>query len=296
MRPGLRSWLGLTILVTAAMLPMVELGCTRTAEEKRTYPIRGQILSVGQTLPDGRREVSVAHEDIPGFMPAMTMAYFVKTASLLDGLVPGDLVTATLVVIGGDVHLEAVKKTGHAPLPADAKPVKALDVMAPGDEVPDEGLEDQSGRTRKLSDWRGRALAVTFVYTRCPLPDFCPLLDRRFAELQRAIQADPALRDRAHLVSISFDPAHDTVEVIRAHAKARGADPQTWSYLTGSQAAIDRLTSRFGVSAINEKDDARSITHNMRTAIVDARGRLVTVHSGSDWTVETLLEDLRRAQ
>jgi protein SCO1/2 len=294
MRPGLRSWLGLTILV---ILGMLELACTRTAEEKpRTYPIRGQILSVGQTLPNGLREVSVAHEDIPGFMPAMTMAYFVKTASLLDGLGPGDLFTATLVLSGGEVHLEAVKKTGHAPLPADAKPVKALDVMEPGAEVPDDALTDQSGRTRKLSDWRGRALAVTFVYTRCPLPDFCPLLDRRFADLQRAIQADQTLRDRAHLVSITFDPAHDTVAVIRAHAKARGADPRTWSYLTGSQAAIDRLTSRFGVSAINEKDDARSITHNMRTAIVDARGRLVTVHSGTDWTVETLLDDLRRAQ
>lgn len=296
MRPGLRSWLGLTILVSVGMLSMVELACTRAAEPKRTYPIRGQILSVGQALPDGRREVSVAHEDIPGFMPAMTMAYFVKTASLLDGIVPGDLFTATLVLTGGEVHLEAVKKTGHAPLPPDAKPVKAVDVMEPGDEVPDEGLEDQSGRTRKLSDWRGRALAVTFVYTRCPLPDFCPLLDRRFADLQRAIQADQTLRDRAHLVSISFDPARDTVEVIRAHAKARGADPKTWSYLTGSQAAIDRLTSRFGVSAINEKDDARSITHNMRTAIVDVRGRLVKVHSGTDWTVETLLDDLRRAQ
>jgi protein SCO1/2 len=294
MRLGLRSWLALTILVSVGVL---ELACTRTVEpQQRTYPIRGQILSVGQTLPNGRREVSVAHEDIPGFMPAMTMAYFVKTASLLDGLTPGDLFTATLVLTGGEVHLEAVKKTGHAPLPADAKPVKAMDVMEPGDEVPDEGLADQSGRTRKLSDWRGRALAVTFVYTRCPLPDFCPLLDRRFVDLQRAIQADPTLRDRAHLVSISFDPAHDTVAVIRAHAKSRGADPRTWSYLTGSPAAIDRLTSRFGVSAINEKDDARSITHNMRTAIVDARGRLVKVHSGSDWTVESLLDDLRRAQ
>lgn len=276
---------------------MVELACTRTAEpQRRTFPIRGQVLSVGQALPDGRREVSVAHEDIPGFMPAMTMAYFVKTAALLDGMAPGDLFTGTVVLTGGEVHLEAVKKTGHAPLPPDAKPVKAMDVMEPGEEVPDEGLTDQAGLTRKLSDWRGRALAVTFVYTRCPLPDFCPLLDRRFADLQRAIQADQALRDRAHLVSVSVDPAHDTVDVIRAHAKARGADARTWSYLTGSQAAIDRLTSRFGVSAMTEKDDAQSITHNMRTAIVDARGRLVKVHSGSDWTVETLLDDLRRAQ
>lgn len=271
-------------------------GCSRPAEQERTYPIRGQILSIGEARSDGRRELSVKHEDIPGFMPAMSMAYFVKTPAMLDGLVPGDLFTATLVLKGGEIHLDAVKKTGHADLPADSRPVRAMEVMDPGDEVPDDEMQDQEGRTRKLSDWRGRALAVTFVYTRCPMPDFCPLMDRRFADLQRAIAADPALRDRAHLVSISFDPAHDTVDVIRAHARARGADPKTWSYLTGTKPAIDNVTSRFGVSTIDEKDDARSITHNLRTAIVDTKGRLVKVHSGSEWTVDAVLDDLRRAQ
>jgi protein SCO1/2 len=107
-------------------------------------------------------------------------------------------------------------------------------------------------------------------------------MDRRFADLQRAIQGDAALRDRAHLVSISIDPAHDTADVIRAHAAARGADPRTWSYLTGSQPSIDRVTSR-------------TITHNLRTAIVDMQGRLVKVYSGNDWTVDDVLADLRRA-
>ena len=270
-------------------------GCARPAEPERTFPLRGQILSISETRPDGRRELSVKHEDIPGFMPAMSMAYFVKTATMLDGLAPGDLFTATLVVKGPEVHLDAVKKTGHAPLPPDSRPVRVMEMMEPGDEVPDDGMQDQEGRTRQLSDWRGRALAVTFVYTRCPLPDFCPLMDRRFADLQRAIAADPGLRERAHLVSISFDPAHDTGDVIRAHAAARGADPKTWSYLTGSKSSIDRITSRFGVSTIDEKDDARSITHNLRTAIVDPKGRLVKVYSGTEWTVEGLLADLRRA-
>ena len=124
-------------------------------------------------------------------------------------------------------------------LPPDSQPVRVMEVMEPGDEVPDDGMQDQEGRTRKLSDWRGRALAVTFVYTRCPLPDFCPLMDRRFADLQRAIAADPGLRDRAHLVSISFDPAHDTGDVIRAHARARGADPKHVELPDGVE-AVDR--------------------------------------------------------
>jgi protein SCO1/2 len=291
-RPG--PWLGCPYIFVLLMAGL--LGCTRPAEQERTYPVRGQVLSLGETRPDGRRELSVKHEDIPGFMPAMSMAYFVKTATMLDGLAPGDLFAATLVLKGSEVYLDAVKKTGHAPLPPDSRPVRVMEVMEPGDEVPDDGLQDQEGRTRKLSDWRGRALAVTFVYTRCPLPDFCPLMDRRFGELQRAIAADPGLRDRAHLVSISFDPAHDTEDVIRAHARTRGANPNTWSYLTGSRAAIDRVTSRFGVSTIDEKDDARSITHNLRTAIVDPKGRLVKVYSGNEWTVDALLADLRRAQ
>jgi protein SCO1/2 len=118
-------------------------------------------------------------------------------------------------------------------------------------------------------------------------------MDRHFADLQRAVAADATLRDRVHLISISFDPQHDTPAAIAAHAKARGANPQTWSYLTGDAATIDRLTSRFGVSTIEEHDAPESITHNLRTAIVDRRGRLVTVYTGNDWTVDGLLNDLR---
>lgn len=280
----------LTVVVLAA-----GMACSRPAEQQRTYPIRGQILSIGEARTDGRRELSVRHEDIPGFMPAMSMAYFVKTPAMLDGLQPGDLFTATLIVNGSDIHLDEVKKTGRAELSPGSRPVRVMEVMAAGDEVPDDELIDQEGKTRRLSEWRGKSLAVTFVYTRCPMPDFCPLMDRRFADIQRAIVADPALAARAHLVSISFDPVHDTPEVIRAHARTRGADPRTWSYLTGTKAAIDHLTSRFGVSTIDEQDTAQTITHNLRTAIVDRRGRLVKIYSGNEWTVDAILADLQRA-
>ena len=283
-------------LVALGMAVLVAAGCRGQTGQLREYPLKGQILSVApQAQPDGRREVSVKHEDIPGFMPAMTMAYFVKTPSILDGLAPGDLITARLNVDGSTAWLDRIEKVGRADLPPDARPARVMDVMEPGDEVPDDALQDQQGRTVKLSDWRGRALAVTFVYTRCPVPDFCPLMDRQFAALQQAIQADSGLRDRAHLVSVSFDPSHDTPDVIRAHAKSRGADPGTWSYVTGSKAAIEHFTSRFGVSAVDEKDPAATITHNLRTAIVDRRGRLVKIHSGNDWTVDGVIADLRDA-
>jgi protein SCO1/2 len=277
--------------VLALLLAGVLAGCAH--DETKTYPIHGQIQAIGGARTDGRAELTLKHDDIPGFMPAMTMPYFVKDPHDVDGLAPGDIVDATLVLKGSQIYLQAIRKAGHAPLPPDARGITIMDVMQAGDEVPDDPLQDQTGATRRLSDWRARALAVTFVYTRCPLPDFCPLMDRHFADLQRAIKDDPRLREKAHLVSVSFDPPHDTPAVIRAHAEARGADPAVWSYLTGTPAAIDHLTSRFGVSAIADKEAAEIFTHNLRTAIVDPGGHLVKIYSGNDWTPADILHDLR---
>jgi protein SCO1/2 len=278
------------LLVTVALT-----GCGVGGEPARQYPLKGQIIAIGVNAQIGRPEMTARHDEVPGFMPAMTMAYFLKEGTRIEGIAPGDLFTATLVVKGSELYVQDLRKTGHADLPADAKPVKIMDVMAPGDAVPDDRLVDQTGAERRLADWRGRALAVTFVYTRCPVPDFCPLMDRHFADLQRAILADPALRDRVHLASISFDPRHDTAAAIQAHAAKRGADPRVWSYLTGTPEAIDHLTSRFGVSTIDDKDAPDTITHNLRTAVIDRKGRLVKIESGNEWTVDSLLADLRDA-
>jgi protein SCO1/2 len=278
-------------LLALLLVSTAILGCSR--EPARQYPLKGQIIAIGRNAVVGRVEVTVKHDDIPGFMPAMTMAYFLKDGTRTDGIVAGDLITATLVVNGGDLYVQDLRKTGHASLPPTAKAVKVMDVMDPGDVVPDDALQDQTGAVRHFSDWRGQALAVTFVYTRCPVPDFCPLMDRHFADLQRAIRTDPALRGRAHLASVSFDPRHDTPAVIAAHAKERGADPAVWSYLTGDAQVIDHLTSRFGVSVLDEHDAPQTITHNLRTAVIDPKGRLVKFYTGNDWTVAEVLNDLR---
>lgn len=280
-----RRLLGVHIAI-AALLCAIACGT-----QARRYPLKGQIVAVA----DSHDQVTVKHSDIPGFMPAMTMGYRVKNAKLIDGLTAGDLIEATLVVNNTDVYLTDIRKTGHAPVPPDAHPIKVMDVMAPGEIVPDDAMIDQTGTEHRLSDWRGKALAVTFVYTRCPLPDFCPLMDEHFQELQKAIVADTKLRDRVHLVSISFDPSHDTPDVIRDHAKLRDADPRYWSYMTGTPSAIDHLTSRFGVSVVPQDDEAQTVMHNLRTSVIDRRGRLIKVYSGNDWTVSSLLDDLRAA-
>jgi protein SCO1/2 len=159
----------------------------------------------------------------------------------------------------------------------------------------DFSLINQDAKQIRLSQYRGRVLLLTFIYTRCPMPDFCPLMERHFADVQARVKEDARLRDRVHLVAITFDPEHDTPEVLRAHARARGADPRMWTYLTGTPAAIEQVASRFGVSVMRDGDEAATITHNLRTAIVDGRGRVVRIYSGTEWTPAMLVDGLRDA-
>jgi protein SCO1/2 len=125
------------------------------------------------------------------------------------------------------------------------------------------------------------------------LPQFCPLLDRRFAEVQRAIKADPQLAARAQLLSVSFDPDADTPARLKAHASRLQADPDIWHFATAPREVVDRFAARFGVNVIREQDG--TITHNMRTTVIGADGRVVSVYEGSDWTPAQIIEDMRRS-
>jgi protein SCO1 len=267
---------------------LAALVCTAACSRGREYELRGQVLAVNRE----RQEITVKHEDITGFMPAMTMPFRVADRAELEARVPGELIRATLVVGSNEVHLEDVERTGEAPL-GEAPPVTTFDLLEPGEDVPDEPFVDQGGAPRRLSQWRGKAVAVTFIYTRCPLPDFCPRMDRQFAAVQKEVAADPALRDRVHLVSISFDPDFDRPPELNAHATRAGADASTWSFVTGDRDDIDRFASRFGVSIIREDKTGQEIVHNLRTAVIDPQGRLVRVFNGNDWTPSELINELR---
>ena len=274
-----------TLLVTAA--------CA-TQDTTRYYDLKGQVLAVDPKLPT----VLVKHEDIVGFMPAMTMPYEVKDLALIKNLAPGDLITAKLAVgAQGSAWLSSITKTGSGPLPADAPehvPVAAnVKILEPGDETPDTSLIAEDGNPISLKDWRGSAVALTFIYISCPLPQFCPLLDRRFAELQDAIAKDASLRGKVRLLSVSFDPARDTAEQLKAHAATLKADPQVWRFATAPADIVDRFAVGFGVNVIREKD--ATITHNLRTAVIDPSGRVVAIHSDNTWTVNELVSELKRA-
>ncbi len=267
-------------------------GC-RSEPEARTYQLKGQILVV---KPD-TNELLVKHEDIPGFMPAMTMPYAVKDAALLQDRVAGELITATLNVESTMAHLTAITRTGTAPIPDDAPttiPAAAgIELLKPGDAVPETTLIDQDEAPITLKNLSGSAAAVTFIYTRCPLPQYCPLMDRRFAEVQALAAKDATLNGRIRLLSVSFDPKFDRAAVLRQHAAALGADPKVWTFATAEETVVDRFAARFGVNVIRETNG--TITHNLRTAVVDPSGHVTALLDNNAWTADDLVRELKAA-
>ena len=278
--------------IVLSLFVALTIACGRT--EERRFTLTGQIESLNPAL----KNVVVKHEEIKGFMPAMTMPYDVRDAKALDGLAAGDLITATLVVETNGAYLTAIKKTGSAPLekpPPEPPPPSAssgFELLTPGEPVPDTAFVDQDGKKRTFSSFRGAPVVMTFIYTTCPLPTFCPLMDRHFAAMQKPLKADPALA-RVRLVTVSFDPATDTPAVLKAHAKRLDADLTRWTFLTGDRDEVDRFAARFGVSVGRALNDPRNITHNLRTAIIDADGKVVKVYTGNEWTPEQVLADLK---
>jgi protein SCO1/2 len=273
--------------VFIGLLSLAAASCS-TGEPPRRYEMKGQILAIDAA----RQVVTIKHDDIVGFMPAMTMPFPVTPPSLLAGRVPGDLVTATLEVQQSTGRIVAMTRTGSAALPeAGALPVTPLGV---GEPLPDVALVDSTDRRRSLSEWRGSWTVITFTYTRCPLPTFCPLMDQNFATLQGAIAEDASLRGRVKLISISFDPDHDTPAVLAAHARRLRADATVWTWLTGDRVTIDRLAARLGVNLLRDPDPAQ-ITHSLQTTVVGPDGLIAQTYSGNDWTPGRVLADLRRA-
>src|SRR5215204_3799846 len=236
-------FLGALLLTTFA-----GAACRAPGPSARTYQLKGQVLVINQA----RQELTVKHADIPGFMPAMTMPYKVRDANLLKGRTPGELIAATLVVEESDAYLRAITHEGVAALPEERPETRVMDLLDTGELVREGELVDQRGARRALADWRGQVLVVTFVYTRCPLPNFCPLIDRHFAAVQEHVRSSSDLHGRVHLLSVTLDPEYDTPAVLLRHAGRLKADPAVWSLLTGSREQVETFASQFGVSIVRE--------------------------------------------
>jgi protein SCO1/2 len=280
----------LTLSVALAALALVVSACERRPPPKQ-YKLTGQVLAVNAEY----NAITVKHDDIPDYMPAMTMTYSVATKTLLEGRKPGELITGTLEVGDGGPKIVAIAHVGEAPLPPENEVGMASGLLEVGEIVPDVALIDQHDQRKSFNDWRGSFTLVTFIYTRCPLPNFCPLMDQNFAALQRAIAKDPALSGRVKLLSISFDPEFDTPAVLSAHAARLKADPAVWTFATADRVTIDRIAGKFGVNVVRTPADPAQITHTLRTTLIDRDGRIVKFYTGNDWTPGAVLADLREA-
>ena len=280
-------------LILSPLALSLLVGACGGGADQRQYTLQGQVLSVAAD----RLEASIKHEEIKGFMPAMTMPYKAADARQFEHLTAGDLITATLVVVSNGAYLKDVKKVGEAPLEKAPQAVPSassgFELLKPGEVVPNTQFVDQDGKTRDLASFRPSTLVVTFIYTRCPLPTFCPLMDRHFVAIQDKLKTDPGLR-HVQLVSVSFDPIADTPPVLKKHAATLGADPKYWTFLTGQRDEIDKFAARFGVVVTRDMKDPLDIAHNLRTAIVDAKGALVKAYTGNEWTPDQVLADLRQ--
>jgi protein SCO1/2 len=271
-------------VVLVAIL-MVAAGC-RPAEPVREYRLAGQILAVDRQL----NRVTIRHQDIEGFMPAMTMPYPVRDASLLNGRVAGELVDATLSVQGTDAWVSRLTVTGKAPI-TEAAPLLGL---GPGDRIADAALVDQDGAPMRVADLRGHAAVVSFIYTRCPLPEYCPTIEARLGAVQLAIKADQALAG-TRVLAVTLDPAHDTPPVLAVHARERHADPSVWRFASGTADAIDAFGRQFGLAVTRTSSEPSGIEHNLRTVILDPDLRIVAVLTGSDWPASEAISALRTA-
>ena len=272
-----------------------------SANAKR-YPLRG-VITAADTA---KSEITVSHEEIPGFMNAMTMSFPVfDDPGVVAILRPGDRIEATLVVDGPKFWLEGVLTKGFVPTPGGGSPGPGVtpaslpgtdpNLPAPnkgiavGEQAPDFTLTDQTGHPVRLSDFRGEPVAVTFVYTRCPVATACPMTVAKFAKMNAALTAEKFGR----LLAVTIDPENDTVPVLRDFASRVGADPKRWKFLTGDPKAVARVAEEFGVLYYPERGQ---IVHSQAVAVIDPKGRLANIYYGEQWTAESVVDDLQKAR
>jgi protein SCO1/2 len=300
-----------SLIELSFVLPLILVfgGCHRQAPPPATtlkiYPLRGEVRAVKKES----RQVVIHHQEIAGFMEAMTMPFTINDAAVFDDLRVGDEVKGELRVTYEGEEVKdyelgnlVVEKPALAPAPAPAPSLTlrlrggepqlelAPKWLAPGDVVPNFTMTTEDGQTLALADLRGKVVVLTFIYTRCPLPDFCPLMDRKFAALAAALETFPERARHVRLISLSFDPEHDTPDVLKKHAQTQGAHPPLWSFAV---ARHDELAKIAPVLGLTYGPTPTEIMHNLSTAVIDPEGKLATLLVGSaakSWSAPDLLK------
>jgi protein SCO1/2 len=269
-----------------ALLLIVTHACVAA---QHRYPVSGMVLSLDRP----GQSMIVSHSSIPGYMDAMTMPFRVEPAKVLDGLRPGDAVAFTLVVDAKrsraeDIRVVQFDSSERDPVQADRLKLlsqlmesSAASRLSPGDRVPDFTLTDQNNRAVTFSAFRGKVVALNFIYTRCPLPDYCFRLSNNFGQIEKRFGPDAGLA----LLTVTFDPGNDQPDVLARYAQIWKADPMFWRFLTGPAAEIQRLCTLFGVGYW---PDEGLYVHSLHTAVIDREGSLVANLEGNRYTARQL--------
>ncbi len=278
---------------SAGVLIAAFLLCARLAAGAQTYGASGLVLKVDRQ----HDEILVSMQEIPGYMDAMVMPLPVRQQQDLQGLRPGTMVDFRLVVTENSSYAEGIRARSFVSLENDPQGAcrlaiidKTLDAksttasrVVPGQHVPDFTLSDQYHRPVSLSQFSGKVVAMTFVYTRCPLPNFCFRLSTNFGQVQRRFSTQMG-RDLI-LLTVTLDPANDQADALLKYGSIWKANNNSWRFLTGSPAAVKRVTDFFGV--VSNQDEG-TITHSLHTILIDRGGNLVANLEGNEFTGKQL--------
>jgi len=289
------------IVLMAAMAGQIVAGCHRespategqqAAGHIKTYKLRGKVLSTNEKTG----EATLQHDAIPEFMEAMTMPYKLKDPSVLSELHPGDLITADIEVSDDanmDTVLDHIVVIGQGK--PDYKPTAVYHVPTAGDDVPDFALTNENGRRVHLEEFRGKAVLITFIYTSCPLPDFCPRVTHNFAELEKELAKQPKLYEKTHLLSASFDPERDTPATLKRYGEGyigAGAAKafRHWDFAVADKKTLPEMAHFFDIGLSSEKDG--TITHTLSTTLIGPDGKVAAFYPGNGWTAKDVMADL----
>lgn len=290
---GSMRFVAVFFVLALALSPLVGCNARRTSPESGAsaasagegYDLRGRVVATDTA--SGR--VTVAHQEIPGFMPAMTMPYRLAQPEVISELHPGDVITARVLVtndLKGDKQIVLDQIDVIAQSNPNQVPSVQYHVPKTGDAVPDFKLLDQSGKVVHLGQFQGKVLLLTFIYTRCPLPDYCVRMSNNFEKIDTLLAQRPDVYSQTHLLSISFDSRYDTPAVLRSYGGAHTGrftreDFRHWTFAAPAISALPKLEQYFDVGV--NGSDPTSLTHSLSTVMIGKDGRILAWYPSNDW-------------
>lgn len=260
---------------------------------QQIFQVKGIVIEVKTRAAS----VTIKHDEVPDYMPAMTMPFDVKDTNELTGLEAGDPVSFRLLVTDTEGWIDHLQKTGPKtnlpPSTGTFRRVRDVEPLNEGDLLPEYQFTNQFGKVFSTKKFQGGALAIEFLFTRCPLPNFCPFLANNFAEAQKQLSALPNAPTNWNLLTISFDPEFDTPAILKNYADGHGADSGHWTFATGAQIDLSAIGEQFGL--LLSRDENNSISHNLRAVVIDASGRVRKIFIGNEWKPGELVEEMLKA-